>query len=185
MEGKKIFLIFRKIFLNWANKREGGRNERRRERSRSNEGRPRRNAERIPASGSVFTAYVGNLSFNTRESSIEDFFSDCGKIADIRIAKSRDGKVNNYFNSFQSKGFAHVDFESQSGLTKALTKNGNDLDGRELKVNESKPYVPEDKFERRDRPDRRDRGDRGYRGDRGHRGGDRDGYRRRKYSDDD
>ena len=48
--------------------------------------------------------------------------------------------------------------------------------------------VPEDQYERKDRPDRRDRRDRGDRGDRGYRGdrrGDRDGHRRRKYSDDD
>jgi hypothetical protein len=40
------------------------------------------------------------------------------------------------------------------------------LEGRELKINESKPYVPGDKFERKDREDR-------------------GGRRRRKYSDDD
>jgi RNA recognition motif-containing protein len=103
-EGKLKFLYFfnfRKIFLNWATQRE--RPERRRERSRSNDNSSRRRREeKIPTpGGSVFTVYVGNLSFKTRERSIEEFFGDCGKIADIRIAKSQDGKVKNLFKKFK------------------------------------------------------------------------------------
>jgi RNA recognition motif-containing protein len=82
--------------LNWATLREP-RPERRRDRSRSNDNSHRRRTnERVPSSGSGFTAYVGNLSFKTRERSIEEFFEECGKINSVRIAKSQDGKV--YFN---------------------------------------------------------------------------------------
>jgi len=79
--------------------------------------------------GDKHTAFIGNLSFKTNEISIKKFFKDCGGIIDVRIAKDRDtGKM---------KGFAHVDFESADGLQQAITKNGSELEGRELKVDAS------------------------------------------------
>jgi RNA recognition motif-containing protein len=35
------------------------------------------------------------------------------------------------------KGFAHIDFESADSITKAVVKNGVELDGRALKVDAS------------------------------------------------
>ena len=108
--------------MNWATQREGGRPERRRERSRSNDNSSRRRTERVPASGSGFTAYVGNLSFKTRERGIEEFFEDCGKINSVRIAKSQDGKVNLNFNYFRAKDFAMLILKTRALLTKPSKK---------------------------------------------------------------
>lgn len=82
--------------------------------------------------GQRYGLFVGNLSFKSNEQGIENFFKDCGKIIDIRIAKDQTGRM---------RGFAHVDFDSEESVEKALKKNGFKLDGRELKLDksESKP----------------------------------------------
>lgn len=122
------------------------------------------------------TIFIGNLSFKTIESTIEDFFSDCGKVLAVRIAKQYDGT---------NKGFCHVDFEDEESVENALKKNGEELDGRNIKVDKTLP--------RNNNSDRRggygqgrDRDRGGFRGGRGYgnRGGydrnnrDRGGYRR-------
>merc|ERR1711957_866871 len=83
----------------------------------------RRREERAPNAESK-CIFVGNLSFKTDESSIRDFFDGCGNIDDVRVA-SQDGK---------SKGFCHVEFESVEAASKAMRKNGSDLDGRDIRV---------------------------------------------------
>jgi len=81
--------------------------------------------------GEKFTAFVGNLGFKTTEQSVGQFFGDCGNVVDVRIAKSpEDGR---------SKGYCHVDFDSNEALTKALAKAGQNLDGRDVRVDTSTP----------------------------------------------
>ena len=77
--------------------------------------------------GPKFTIFCGNLGFKTTPQAIEKFFGDA-KPVDIRIALQEDGR---------RKGFAHIDFKSEEDRKKALTKNGKELDGRELKLDES------------------------------------------------
>ena len=77
---------------------------------------------------SEFSIFVGNLSFKSKENDIRNFFSDCGEILDIRIAKNEDGKM---------KGFAHIDFDSKEAVEKAIQKNGESLGGRELRIDNS------------------------------------------------
>lgn len=126
------------------------------------------------------TIFVGNLSYKASETSIEDFFSDCGKILAVRIAKMSDGK---------SKGFCHVDFDDEEGVENALKKNNEEFEGRNIRVDKTQPRS-ENTFERRrgfnsfrergsgyrDRSDFSGRG-----GDRGYHG--RDNYRRNDRSD--
>lgn len=71
------------------------------------------------------TVFVGNLSYNSDESSIRSFFESCGAVKDVRVAMRPDGK---------SKGFAHVEFEDEKGAQAACKKNNSDLDGRRVKV---------------------------------------------------
>ncbi len=68
--------------------------------------------------------FVGNLSFDTDQDTLQKHFERCGAIRDVRLAL-RDG---------YSKGFAHVEFETKEGATKAIEMNGEDLDGRALRV---------------------------------------------------
>ena len=79
------------------------------------------------------TVFMGNLSFKTSEDSIRKFFRDCGKIADIRIAKNPDGKM---------KGFCHVEFADTEAANSAVQKNGQDLDERQVKIDMSRPQGP-------------------------------------------
>lgn len=80
--------------------------------------------------GEKFTAFVGNLGFKTSEQTVQNFFSDCGNVVDIRIAKDETGR---------SKGFAHIDFDSNDAVEKAKSKAGQQLDGREVRVDASTP----------------------------------------------
>jgi nucleolin len=80
--------------------------------------------------GEKFTAFVGNLGFKTNENSVKKFFQDCGSVTDVRIAKNEEGR---------SKGFCHVDFDSAEAVEKAKSKAGQELDGREIRVDASTP----------------------------------------------
>ena len=81
--------------------------------------------------GEKFTAFVGNLGFKTTEASVGAFFGDCGNVVDVRIAKNpEDGR---------SKGYAHVDFDSNEAVQKAMAKAGQSLDGRDVRVDASTP----------------------------------------------
>merc|ERR1712151_1117711 len=102
--------------------------------------------------GEKFTAFVGNLGFKTSEASVAAFFKDCGNVLDVRIAKNpEDGR---------SKGYAHVDFDSNEAVQSAMGKAGQNLDGRDVRVDASTP-----------RQGGGDRGGRGGFGGRGGRGG--------------
>ena len=77
---------------------------------------------------SEFGIFVGNISYKCTENDLKKFFKDCGKVLDVRLAKKPDGKL---------KGFAHVDFENKEAVDKAVEKNGQELQGRALKVDRS------------------------------------------------
>jgi len=84
--------------------------------------------EKPPAArpdGGCNTVFVGNISFESTEDTIANFFSKCGTVAQVRLARGPDGGV---------KGFAHVEFESNEGADKAVTMAGQKLDGRPLRV---------------------------------------------------
>merc|ERR1711957_1049385 len=83
--------------------------------------------------GEKFTAFVGNLGFKTTPTSIGDFFGVCGQVLDVRIAMDRE--------TGRSKGYAHVDFSAQDAVTKAIAKAGENLDGRDVRVDTSTPRV--------------------------------------------
>jgi nucleolin len=81
--------------------------------------------------GEKHTIFVGNLGFKSTEQSVKNFFKDCGNVVDVRIAKDRD--------TGKSKGFCHVDFDNASAVEKSIAKAGQQLDGREVRVDASVP----------------------------------------------
>lgn len=113
------------------------------------------------------TIFVGNLSFNSTEEDIKSFFESCGPIVSVRLAMGDNGRA---------KGFCHIDFETEEAVENALKKNGEELDGRQLKVDKTNPRGSNGDRDRRGGRGGRDFGRRGGR-DRG-RGG-RGGYRGR------
>ena len=111
------------------------------------------------AGGESSTLFVGNMSFQSSEDSVRDFFHKCGPIVSVRIAQGDDGR---------NRGFCHVEFESPEAAKSALKMGGQEMDGREVRLDISAG---------RGAGGGRGRGgfDRGGRG--GFRGGDRGGFR--------
>lgn len=52
-----------------------------------------------------------------------EFFSDCGGVSDVRIAQDENGR---------SRGFGHVEFETEEAAKKAIEKSGQNLEGRDI-----------------------------------------------------
>jgi RNA recognition motif-containing protein len=102
--------------------------------------------------------YVGNLSYNTTSSDLEQLFSPHGTVQSAEVIADRD--------SGRSKGFGFVQMGSDDEAQAAIAAvNGQQHDGRTLTVNEAKP--------REDRP-RGGGGGGGYGGGGG--GGSRGGF---------
>jgi len=102
--------------------------------------------------------YVGGLSYDTSEETLNDLFAQAGTVKSVHIATDRD--------SGRSRGFAFVEMGTQGEMDKAIQMfNGKELDGRTLTVNQAKP--------REDRGGGGNRG--GYGGGYGG-GGSRGGY---------
>jgi RNA recognition motif-containing protein len=81
--------------------------------------------------------YVGNLSYNTSEDSLRNFFSGFGTVASVKIITDRE--------SGNSKGFGFVEMSSdEEGAAAIQGANGKELDSRPLRVNEAmdKPRQP-------------------------------------------
>ena len=77
--------------------------------------------------------YVGNLSFQTTETELNDLFAQAGQVETVRIITDRD--------TGRSKGFGFVEM-SGDGAEKAIAQfNGSDFNGRALTVNEARPMV--------------------------------------------
>src|SRR5918993_1466151 len=94
--------------------------------------------------------YVGNLSYNTTSSDLEQLFSQHGTVQSAEVISDRE--------TGRSKGFGFVEMGSDAEAQAAITAlNGQQHDGRTLTVNEAKP--------------REDRGPRGGGGGGGGRGG--------------
>ena len=79
--------------------------------------------------------YVGNLSFQTTETELNDLFGQSGPVETVRIITDRD--------TGRSKGFGFV--EMQEGGDHAISQlNGKDFNGRALTVNEARPMASGD-----------------------------------------
>jgi RNA recognition motif-containing protein len=104
--------------------------------------------------------YVGNLSYDTTADSLQMAFEEYGEVVQVNVITDR--------NSGRPRGFAFVEMATDEGARAAIAAlDGQELDGRTIRVNEAKPREP------------RQGGDRGGdRGGRGGRSGGRGGSRR-------
>jgi len=74
--------------------------------------------------------FVGNLSFDTKPSDLENFFAAAGKVREAFVIKDRE--------SGRSRGFGFVTMSTPEEAKQAAdTLNGKNLQGRTLKVNEA------------------------------------------------
>ena len=79
--------------------------------------------------------YVGNLSFNTTETDLQDMFAAVGPVQEVTLMQDKfTGK---------SRGFAFVTMTTEADAQKAITEfNGKTVEGRPLTVNEARPREP-------------------------------------------
>jgi cold-inducible RNA-binding protein len=76
--------------------------------------------------------YVGNLSFQTQEFDLRDHFSPHGEVVSADIVTDRD--------TGRSRGFGFVEMSNDEEAQAAQSAlDGQELDGRQLKINEAKP----------------------------------------------
>ena len=95
--------------------------------------------------------YVGNLSYDTNDSDLQQMFAAFGTVQSAQIVMDRD--------TGRSKGFGFVEMSSDQEAQAAIAGlNGKESDGRNLTVNEARPKTE------------------GGGGGRGGGGGGRDGY---------
>ena len=75
--------------------------------------------------------YVGNLSYNTSQSELENLFGQHGSVQEVALIMDRD--------TGRPKGFGFVTMDDE-GARKAIGElDGREVDGRNIKVNEAKP----------------------------------------------
>src|SRR5438105_10385580 len=76
--------------------------------------------------------YVGNLSYNTTSSELEQMFGPHGTVQSAEVIQDRETN--------RSKGFGFVQMGSDQEAQAAIAAlNGQQQDGRALTVNEAKP----------------------------------------------
>ena len=76
--------------------------------------------------------YVGNLSYDTTSSELEQLFGQHGTVQSAEVIQDRD--------TSRSKGFGFVQMGSDAEAQGAIAAlNGQQQDGRALTVNEAKP----------------------------------------------
>jgi RNA recognition motif-containing protein len=76
--------------------------------------------------------YVGNLSFQTTDTDLNQMFSEVGQVESVQIITDRD--------TGRSKGFGFVEMSDDAAAAKAIERfNGKEVNGRALTVNEARP----------------------------------------------
>ena len=76
--------------------------------------------------------YVGNLSYKMNDKDLEGIFAKFGAVKSAKVIMDRE--------TGKSKGFGFIEMEDSSAGTKAIEAlNGNESEGRTLRVNEAKP----------------------------------------------
>src|SRR5690606_7082946 len=81
---------------------------------------------------SAMRLFVGNLSYNTSEATLQTHFEQFGTVDEVFLARDRE--------SGRSRGFAFVTMNNDEEAQQAIdASNGQNLEGRPLKVNEAQP----------------------------------------------
>jgi cold-inducible RNA-binding protein len=76
--------------------------------------------------------YVGNLTYETTDSDLQNLFGPFGTVQSAQVIMDRD--------TGRSKGFGFVEMNSGEEAQAAINGlNGHDNNGRKLTVNEAKP----------------------------------------------
>lgn len=72
------------------------------------------------------TIFIGNLPFSTTEDELKRLFEQFGTIVKIHIPTNRE--------TGQPRGFAFLEFSTEDSANNALSADGTDVNGRNMKV---------------------------------------------------
>jgi RNA recognition motif-containing protein len=90
--------------------------------------------------------YVGNMSYDTTESKLQEMFAAHGEVASVSVVTDR--------YTGRPRGFAFVEMATDEAAQAAIVAlNGQEVDGRQLNVAEARP--PRQRGGDRGRRDRR------------------------------
>jgi RNA recognition motif-containing protein len=87
----------------------------------------------------LHTAFIRNLPLILEEDTVKKTFKKFGKIANIRLIKTKEGK---------SKGFGYIDFETEADLEKVLkNEEAFTLGGKEIHIEKAKSSFSDKVYE--------------------------------------
>ena len=76
--------------------------------------------------------YVGNLSYNTGDSNLQELFAPFGTVSSAQVIMDRE--------TGRAKGFGFVEMGTDQEASAAIAAlNGKEIDGRAITVNEARP----------------------------------------------
>ena len=85
--------------------------------------------------------YVGNLSYQLSSEELREAFEAYGEVTSANVVSDRE--------TGRSRGFGFVEMSNKSEGEEAIKAlNGQDLKGREVRVNEARPRPPRDSHSR-------------------------------------
>ena len=87
--------------------------------------------------------YVGNLPYSVNDNVLRSTFEAYGAVESARVISDRE--------TGQSKGFGFVEMADADAQKAMSALNGQELDGRALRVNEARPQEPRTRRRRRPR----------------------------------
>jgi RNA recognition motif-containing protein len=77
----------------------------------------------------VTKLFVGNLSFDTTEDSLRTLFAQHGTVESVKLISDRD--------TGRPRGFGFIEMSNSDASRAMQALNGQDFEGRSLKVNEA------------------------------------------------
>lgn len=76
--------------------------------------------------------YVGNLPYSTTDADLQALFQEFGSVESAKVIIDRESQ--------RSKGFGFVEMANSDEANKAIEAlNGNEMGGRQIRVNEARP----------------------------------------------
>ena len=79
--------------------------------------------------------YVGNMGFDTTQDKLQELFQAYGEVTSVNIITDRE--------TGRPRGFGFVEMATDAEASAAIAAlDGQEVDGRTLKVNEAKPRAP-------------------------------------------
>ena len=78
--------------------------------------------------------YVGNIPFTATETQVREMFEEHGSVDSIAWITDRD--------TGRFRGFAFIEMEDEGANSAIQALNGQEIDGRPLKIDLAKPRAP-------------------------------------------